>query len=48
MIQEPSYRRDQIQVSGAFDEAEADELATMLGAGRLPIELQVQSADDYG
>jgi preprotein translocase subunit SecD len=46
-IQEPSYDRDQIQVSGAFDEAEANELATMLGAGRLPIDLQVQSADAY-
>jgi preprotein translocase subunit SecD len=46
-IQEPSHRRDQIQVSGGFDEAEAADLALMLGARRLPIALQVQSAEAY-
>jgi preprotein translocase subunit SecD len=48
MITEPSYRRDQIQVSGGFDEAEATDLAMMLGAGRLPIALQVASSGTYG
>jgi len=48
MIQQPSYERDQIQVSGAFSETEADELAMTLGTGRLPIELTVQSARTFG
>jgi preprotein translocase subunit SecD len=46
-ILEPSYERDQIQVSGGFDETEANELAVTLGAGRLPIQLRVQSAEAY-
>jgi preprotein translocase subunit SecD len=46
-IREPSYERDQIQVSGGFEETEANELALMLGAGRLPIELRVERAQTY-
>jgi preprotein translocase subunit SecD len=42
-INEPSYRRDQLQLSGGFDQPEAEELASTLGAGRLPVELHVES-----
>jgi preprotein translocase subunit SecD len=42
-IQEPSYTRDQIQISGSFDETDAKNLALVLRYGSLPIELERQS-----
>jgi preprotein translocase subunit SecD len=42
-IQEPSYTRDQIQISGSFDESDAKDLALVLRYGSLPIELERQS-----
>jgi preprotein translocase subunit SecD len=42
-IQEPSYARDQIQISGSFDQSGAKDLALVLRYGSLPIELERQS-----
>lgn len=39
-IQEPSYTRDQIQISGNFTEREAKDLALVLKYGSLPVELE--------
>ena len=42
-IQEASFSRDQIQISGSFDEASAKQLATVLRYGALPVQLETQS-----
>jgi preprotein translocase subunit SecD len=42
-IQEASYSRDQIQISGSFDESSAKDLALVLRYGSLPVELERQS-----
>jgi len=42
-IQEPSYTKDQIQISGSFTEGEAKDLALVLRYGSLPVELERQS-----
>jgi preprotein translocase subunit SecD len=42
-ISEPSYTRDQIQISGDFTESEAKDLALVLRYGSLPVELERQT-----
>jgi len=42
-IQQPSYERDQIVISGAFSEREAKDLALVLRYGSLPVELERQT-----
>lgn len=42
-IQQPSYTRDQIVISGAFSETEAKDLALVLRYGSLPVELERQT-----
>ena len=42
-IQDPSYSRDQIQISGNFTESEAKDLALVLRYGSLPVELERQT-----
>ena len=42
-INEPSYSRDQIVISGAFSEREAKDLALVLRYGSLPVELERQT-----
>lgn len=42
MISEPSFERDQIRVSGSFDEEQARDLAFTLSGGALPIPLEVR------
>src|ERR687897_643975 len=42
-IEQPSYERDQIQISGTFSEGEAKDLALVLRYGSLPVELERQS-----
>lgn len=41
-INEASFQRDQIQISGAFDEGSAKDLALVLRYGSLPVELEPQ------
>ena len=41
-IEQPSYERDQIQISGQFTEAEAKDLALVLRYGSLPVALEEQ------
>jgi preprotein translocase subunit SecD len=43
-INEASFQRDQIQISGSFTEREAKDLATALKYGALPVELEQQQA----
>lgn len=42
-IQESSFERDQIQISGDFTESEAKDLALVLRYGSLPVELERQT-----
>jgi preprotein translocase subunit SecD len=42
-IEQASYERDQIQISGTFSEGEAKDLALVLRYGSLPVELERQS-----
>ncbi len=42
-IEQPSYERDQIQISGTFSEGDAKDLALVLRYGSLPVELERQS-----
>ncbi len=42
-IQEPSFSKDQIQISGSFTESEAKDLALVLRYGALPVELERQT-----
>lgn len=42
-ISEPSYTKDQIQISGDFTESEAKDLALVLRYGALPVELERQT-----
>jgi preprotein translocase subunit SecD len=42
-IQEASYTRDQISISGSFDESQAKDLALVLRYGSLPLELERQT-----
>ncbi|MEZ5379813.1 MAG: protein translocase subunit SecD [Acidimicrobiales bacterium] len=41
-IQQPSFSRDQIQISGSFDEVSARNLALVLNYGALPVVLEAQ------
>lgn len=41
-IQQPSYQRDEIQISGDFTEGEAKDLALVLRYGSLPVALETQ------
>jgi preprotein translocase subunit SecD len=41
-IQQASFQRDQIQISGSFTESEAKDLALVLRYGALPVALEVQ------
>jgi preprotein translocase subunit SecD len=41
-INAPTFSRDEIQISGAFDEDEAKDLAAVLRFGALPVELETQ------
>jgi preprotein translocase subunit SecD len=43
-IQQPTFERDQIQISGSFSERSARDLATVLKYGALPVELEQQQA----
>jgi protein-export membrane protein SecD/preprotein translocase SecF subunit len=42
-ISQPSYERDQIQISGSFGEREAKDLALVLRYGSLPVNLEPQT-----
>jgi protein-export membrane protein SecD/preprotein translocase SecF subunit len=42
-ISEPSYKRDQIQISGSFSQTEAKNLALVLRYGSLPVNLEPQT-----
>lgn len=42
-IQQPSFQRDQIVISGSFSESEAKDLSTALKYGALPVELETQA-----
>lgn len=42
VIQEASFSRDRIQITGSFTEEEAQDLATVLRYGALPVELEAQ------
>ncbi|MDZ7733418.1 MAG: protein translocase subunit SecD [Acidimicrobiia bacterium] len=41
-IQQPNFQRDEIQITGDFDEGEANDLALVLRYGALPVELEPQ------
>jgi preprotein translocase subunit SecD len=41
-INEPQFQRDQIQITGSFDEGSAKDLALVLRYGSLPVELEPQ------
>lgn len=41
-IQQPQFERDQIQITGSFDEGSAKDLALVLRYGSLPVELEPQ------
>ncbi len=43
-VQQPSFERDSIQISGEFSEKEARDLARVLKFGALPLELEPQAA----
>jgi preprotein translocase subunit SecD len=45
-ISEPSYARDQIVISGSFDESEAKNLALVLRYGSLPVALETQQTQE--
>ena len=42
-IQQPSFERDQIQITGSFTESEAKDLALVLRYGSLPVNLEPQT-----
>jgi preprotein translocase subunit SecD len=42
-IQQPSFERDQIVISGSFDESSSKDLSTALKYGALPVELETQA-----
>ncbi len=42
-IQQPSFERDQIQITGSFTESEAKDLALVLRYGSLPVTLETQT-----
>jgi len=42
-IQQPSFERDKIQISGSFTESEAKDLALVLRYGSLPVNLEPQT-----
>ena len=45
-VQAASFSRDQIVISGGFDEQSAKDLATVLRYGALPVKLEVQSVQE--
>jgi SecD/SecF fusion protein len=47
-LAEPSYRRDQLQISGDFTEDETRELALVLGGGPLALDLEVEDIGTSG
>ncbi len=44
-INQPTFERDQISISGSFDQESADNLAISLRFGSLPVELRPQQAE---
>jgi preprotein translocase subunit SecD len=44
-VQEPSFERDSIQISGTFSEQEAKDLALVLRYGSLPVALDLESVE---
>ena len=42
-VRNAEYQRDQVNITGAFDEADAKELATVLRFGALPVQLEQES-----
>jgi preprotein translocase subunit SecD len=44
-IQQPTFARDQIEISGSFDQDSARDVAVALRFGSLPIELEAQQAE---
>ena len=42
-VQSPQFQRDEVNITGDFDEAEAKELATVLRFGALPVQLEQES-----
>src|SRR5262249_34103407 len=44
-IQQPSYDRDKVSISGSFDEGEAKDLALVLRYGSLPVVLTPQAVE---
>src|SRR3546814_17954907 len=45
-IQQPSYERDQISISGSFTESDAKDLSLVLRYGSLPVPLEIQQTRD--
>jgi preprotein translocase subunit SecD len=45
-VQAASFSRDQIVISGGFDEQSAKDLATVLRYGALPVKLEIQSVQE--
>lgn len=45
-VQAPSFSRDQIVISGSFDEQQAKDLGTVLRYGALPVKLEIQSVQE--
>lgn len=45
-IQQPTFSKDQIQISGSFDKESAEALAVALRYGSLPVELKPQQAEN--
>ena len=45
-IQQPSFSRDEIQISGTFTESEAKDLALVLRYGSLPVALETQQTQE--
>ncbi len=45
-IQQPSFDKDQIQISGSFDKDSAEALAVALRYGSLPVELKPQQSEN--
>ncbi|MGQ0832179.1 MAG: protein translocase subunit SecD [Microthrixaceae bacterium] len=42
-IQQPSFKRDEIQITGSFSQSEAKDLALVLRYGSLPVNLEAQT-----
>lgn len=45
-VETPTFARDQVQISGTFTDEEAQDLATVLRFGALPVELEIEAVQD--